>query len=149
MNVPAGRGKKKKLMKALLPLLIGLKLKLAAFAGLAYIVIALIAKKALLASLVSLAISGFIGIRKLLSQQHHAPVHHEVVQAHPVEYSSHGGGWSGGGGGASAGGYGGGGGAGGGGWESYGGGHGDAHGSYSNNVAHSIAYSAQKPVRRR
>lgn len=122
-------------MKALLPLLIGLKVKLAAFGALAYVVIALIAKKALLASLISLAISGFIAIRKLLSQQHHAPAHHETI-VHPVEYSSHGGG----GGGYSSGG-----------WDSYsGGGHGaDSHGSYSNNVAHNIAYSGQKPVRRR
>lgn len=71
-----GRGKKKKLMKAIGPLLIGLKMKLAAFAALAYIVIALIAKKALLASLLSLLISGFIAIKKLLS--HHSS-HHEVV----------------------------------------------------------------------
>lgn len=63
-------------MKVLGPLLIGLKMKLAAFAALAYIVIALIAKKALLASLLSLLISGFIAIKKLLSHQH---AHHEVV----------------------------------------------------------------------
>lgn len=70
--------KKKKFLKQLIPLLIALKVKLSAFAVIAYIVIALIAKKALLASLISLLVSGFIGIRKLLANQHHAP-HHEVV----------------------------------------------------------------------
>jgi hypothetical protein len=64
-------------MKALLPFLIGLKMKLSAFMVIAYFVIALIAKKALLASLISLAIAGFIAIKKLLSQQHQP--HHEVI----------------------------------------------------------------------
>ncbi|XP_014241387.1 uncharacterized protein LOC106662090 isoform X2 [Cimex lectularius] len=125
-----GRGKKKKILRALLPLLLGLKLKLGGFLVLSYFVIALIAKKALLASIVSLAIAGFIAVKKLLSHQ----------GGHEVHEVSHG--WSGG--------YGGGGGVGGysaGGWESYGGGH-DAHGSYSNNVAHTIAYSGQKPASR-
>ncbi|XP_065212417.1 uncharacterized protein Osi6 [Planococcus citri] len=127
--IEEGRGKKKKLMKVLGPLLIGLKMKLAAFAAIAYVVIALIAKKALLASLLSLLISGFIAIKKLLSQQHS---HHEVVEHHPH-------GWSGSGYSS-------------GGWDSYGGGgggHGDIHGSYSNNVAHTLAYSGQKASRRR
>lgn len=83
-NLKTGRGKKKKLMKQLMPLLIALKLKLSAFAGLAYIVIALIAKKALLASLISLLVSGFIGIKKLLS---HQQPHHEVV-SHTVNNKS-------------------------------------------------------------
>lgn len=125
--IEEGRGKKKKLLKALGPLLIGLKMKLAAFAALAYIVIALIAKKALLASLLSLLISGFIAIKKLLS--HHHP-HHEVVEHHPHGFS--GAGYSSGG------------------WDSYGGGGGhDIHGSYSNNVAHTLAYNGQKASRRR
>ncbi|XP_008482290.1 uncharacterized protein LOC103518989 [Diaphorina citri] len=122
-----GRGKKKKLIKALIPFIIGLKMKLGLFAVLAYFVIALIAKKAILASLISLAISGFIAIKKL--SQHHQP-HHEVVEHHahagwsaPSSYSS-------------------------GGWDSYGGGGHDAHGAYSNQVAHSVAYNGQKPVRR-
>ncbi|KAK7591299.1 hypothetical protein V9T40_002912 [Parthenolecanium corni] len=125
--IEEGRGKKKKLMKHIGPLLIGLKMKLAAFAALAYIVIALIAKKALLASLLSLLISGFIAIKKLLS--HHSP-HHEVVEHHPH-------GWSGSGYSS-------------GGWDSYGGGGGgghDIHGSYSNNVAHTLAYGGQKASR--
>lgn len=69
---------KKKYMKQIMPYLIALKVKLSAFAVIAYVVIALIAKKALLASLISLLVSGFIFVKKLLSQQHHAP-HHEVV----------------------------------------------------------------------
>lgn len=128
--IEEGRGKKKKLMKALGPLLIALKMKLAAFAAIAYVVIALIAKKALLASLLSLLISGFIAIKKLLS--HHSS-HHEVVEHHPH-------GWSGSGYSS-------------GGWDSYGGGGGggghDIHGSYSNNVAHTLAYGGQKASRRR
>lgn len=146
MYIFSGRGKKKKLLKALLPFLIGLKLKLVGFLGLAYIVIALIAKKAILASLISLAISGFIALKKLLgSKQNHGGGggHYSAVEVHPVEYSSHGGyGGFGGGGGGGGGGY-----ISSSGWDSYGG-HGDSHGSYSNNVAHSLAYSGQKPVRR-
>lgn len=68
----------KKYLKQIMPFLVALKVKLSLFAALAYVVIALIAKKALLASLISLAVSGFIGIKKLLANQHHAP-HHEVV----------------------------------------------------------------------
>lgn len=70
--------KSKKYLKQLMPFLIALKVKLSLFAALAYVVIALIAKKALLASLISLAVSGFIGVKKLLANQHHSP-HHEVV----------------------------------------------------------------------
>jgi len=77
-----GRGilKKKKFLKHLIPLLIALKVKLSAFVVIAYVVIALIAKKALLASVISLLVSGFIGIRKLLASQHQTP-HHEVVSS--------------------------------------------------------------------
>ncbi|KAF6209516.1 hypothetical protein GE061_015263 [Apolygus lucorum] len=105
-----GRGKRKKLMRALLPFLLGLKMKLAGFMVLSYFVIALIAKKALLASVVSLAIAGFIALKKLMSNQH----------GHEVHEVGHG--WSGG---YSAGG------GGGGGWDSYG--H-DAHGAYSSPI---------------
>jgi hypothetical protein len=54
---------------------------------------------------------------------------HEVGHGHGWAGPAYGGGYSGGGGG------------GGGGWESY-----DAHGAYSNNVAHTLAYNAQKPA---
>lgn len=60
-----GRGKKK-IIKKLLPLLGILKLKLAALAVLSIIGIALIAKKALLTSLIALAVSGSMALRKLL-----------------------------------------------------------------------------------
>ncbi|XP_014278445.1 uncharacterized protein [Halyomorpha halys] len=85
-----GRGKRKKLLRALLPILVAVKMKVAGFLILAYIVIALIAKKALLSSLISLAVSAFIGIKKLMSGgggHHHVPSHHEVYE--PVH------GWSG------------------------------------------------------
>jgi len=134
--IEEGRGmmKKKKLMKHLLPLLIALKVKLSAFAVIAYIVIALIAKKALLAGLISLLVSGFIFVKKLLSQHHHAP-HHEVIETHAQPHSSYGSSAPSGYSASSSG------------WDSYGGGH-DAHGSYSNNVAQTLAYGGQKPATR-
>jgi len=131
--IDEGRGmmkKNKKYLKQLMPLLIALKVKLSAFAVIAYVVIALIAKKALLASIISLFVSGFIFVKKLLSQHHHTP-HHEVIESHqthsaPSAYSA-----------SSSG------------WDSYGGGGGhDAHGSYSNNVAQTLAYGGQKPATR-
>lgn len=134
--IEEGRGmmKKKKLLKQLLPLLIALKVKLSAFAVIAYIVIALIAKKALLAGLISLLVSGFIFIKKLLSQHHQTP-HHEVIETHAQPHSSYGSSAPSGYSASSSG------------WDSYGGGH-DAHGSYSNNVAQTLAYSGQKPAAR-
>jgi hypothetical protein len=134
--IEEGRGmiKKKKLLKQILPLLIALKVKLSAFAVIAYIVIALIAKKALLAGLISLLISGFIFVKKLLSQHHHTP-HHEVVETHVQPHSSYGSSAPSGYSASSSG------------WDSYGGGH-DAHGSYSNNVAQTMAYGGQKPATR-
>ncbi|XP_067007004.2 uncharacterized protein [Anabrus simplex] len=133
-----GRGKKKKLLKTLLPILIGAKVKIAALIALGYLTIALIAKKAILASLISIAISAFIGIKKLLSQQQQHHPHHEVHEAIPIHS-----GWSGGHG-VIGGGYS----AGGGSFDSSGyGGHGE-YGSHSSPVGHAIAYSAHKPVRR-
>ncbi|XP_063229006.1 keratin, type II cytoskeletal 1 [Bacillus rossius redtenbacheri] len=153
-----GRGKKKKLLKKILPILLAVKLKMATLLGLSYLAIALIAKKAILASLISIAISAYIGIRKLLSQQqqHHGWQPHYEVET----YQAHGGGYGGGGGGGggvaySSGGfssYGGGGGGGGGGgfsggYDSSYSGHGE-YGSHSSPVAHTLAYSGQKPVKR-
>lgn len=133
--IEEGRGmlKKKKFLKHLIPLLIALKVKLSAFVVIAYVVIALIAKKALLASVISLLVSGFIGIRKLLAAQHHVP-HHEVIETH-AGHSSYGSSAPSGYSASSSG------------WDSYGGGH-DAHGSYSNNVGQTLAYGGQKPVAR-
>ncbi|XP_003401369.1 uncharacterized protein LOC100649553 [Bombus terrestris] len=66
-EVVEGRGRKK-MLKSIMPLLIAAKVKIGALATLAYFAIALIAKKAILASLVSLAISAFIGIKALWSK---------------------------------------------------------------------------------
>lgn len=113
-----GRGKKKQL-KQLLPFLIGFKLKMVGLLILAYFVIALIAKKAILASLVSLAISGFIALKKLLAAKHEP--HHESWghggwgHSAPAPVSA---GWS---------------------HEEYGG-----YGSHSQPVAQQIAYNGQK-----
>ncbi|XP_066582074.1 uncharacterized protein Osi6 [Prorops nasuta] len=63
-EVVEGRGKKK-LLKSILPLLIAAKVKIGALATLAYFGIALLAKKAIFASLISIAISAFIGLRSL------------------------------------------------------------------------------------
>jgi hypothetical protein len=56
INSPA-RGKKK-LLKKLLPILIGVKMEAVVFLALAYVGINLIAKKAILISLISIGISG-------------------------------------------------------------------------------------------
>lgn len=52
-------------MKSLLPLLIAAKVKLGVLATLSYFIIGLIAKKAIFASLIAIAISGFIGLKSL------------------------------------------------------------------------------------
>ncbi|KAK1122756.1 hypothetical protein K0M31_009198 [Melipona bicolor] len=66
-EVVEGRGKKK-ILKSILPLLIAAKVKIGALATLAYFAIGLIAKKAIFASLISLAISAFIGLKALWSK---------------------------------------------------------------------------------
>lgn len=71
----AGRGKKK-LLKSILPLLIAAKVKIGALATLAFFGIGLLAKKAILASLVSIAISAFIGLKSLWAQK---SVGHDVT----------------------------------------------------------------------
>ncbi|KAK2579927.1 hypothetical protein KPH14_007607 [Odynerus spinipes] len=60
-----GRGKKIKLLKSVIPLLIAAKAKIGALATVAYFFIALIAKKAIVASLISIAISAFVGLKAL------------------------------------------------------------------------------------
>jgi hypothetical protein len=66
--VTEARGKKKKLLKQLMPILGLLKLKFAALAVVGLFVIALIAKKALLISVIALFLSKFLLIKKLLSK---------------------------------------------------------------------------------
>lgn len=65
-----GRGKKKQL-KQLLPLLLAAKAKIGALATLGYFVTGFIAKKAIFVSLISLAISAFIGFKSLWSKGGH------------------------------------------------------------------------------
>ncbi|XP_011314555.1 uncharacterized protein Osi6 [Fopius arisanus] len=62
-----GRGKKK-LIKQILPLLIAAKVKIGVLATLAYFGIALLAKKALIASVLSIIFSAFVGLRSLWSK---------------------------------------------------------------------------------
>ncbi|XP_076241002.1 DUF1676 domain-containing protein Osi6 [Calliopsis andreniformis] len=68
--VVEGRGKKKQL-KQLLPLLLAAKAKIGALATLGYFVTGFIAKKAIVVSLISLAISAFIGFKALWAKGGH------------------------------------------------------------------------------
>ncbi|OXU22419.1 hypothetical protein TSAR_010530 [Trichomalopsis sarcophagae] len=120
-EVVEGRGKKK-LLKTIIPLLLAVKVKIGALATLAYFGIALLAKKAILASIISIAISAFIGLKALWAHKH--ALHHDTTG-----YSA---GWSSGVGAgwpapvASSG------------WSSGGSGWEDTHGAYS---AQNQAYS--------
>lgn len=66
--VSEARGKKKKILKQLLPILGLVKLKFAALAVVALFGIALIAKKALVIAVIALILSKFLLIKKLLSK---------------------------------------------------------------------------------
>lgn len=66
--VSEARGKKKKLIKKILPILGLFKLKLAALAIVAVFGIGLIAKKALVISIIALILSKFLLIKKILSK---------------------------------------------------------------------------------
>lgn len=66
--VSEARGKKKKLIKSLIPILGLVKLKMAGLAVIALFGIALIAKKALVISIIALILSKFLLIKKLLSK---------------------------------------------------------------------------------
>ncbi|KAI4491856.1 hypothetical protein M0804_003248 [Polistes exclamans] len=68
-EIVEGRVRKLKLLKTILPLLIAAKVKIGALATGAYLLIALIAKKAIIASLISIAISAFIGLKYLWSSK--------------------------------------------------------------------------------
>ncbi|XP_043266995.1 uncharacterized protein Osi6 [Venturia canescens] len=69
-EVVEGRGKKK-LMKAIMPLLALAKVKIGILSTIGYFVIGLLAKKAIFASLISLAISAFIGLKALWEKKSH------------------------------------------------------------------------------
>ncbi|XP_020284567.1 uncharacterized protein LOC109855117 [Pseudomyrmex gracilis] len=77
-EVVEARGKKKQL-KNLIPLLIAAKVKLGLLATLAYFAIGIIAKKAIFASLISLAISAFIGLKALWSGKGGSVYHHDLT----------------------------------------------------------------------
>lgn len=138
------RGKKKKILKKLLPLLGLLKVKFAVLGVIALFGIAIIAKKALLLSVLSIAISAASFFRNAIgklggggassggwsSSSGHGHGHEEII-AYTNGGGASSGGWSSGGGSAGAGGWGN-----AGGYESYG-----EHGSHSSPVAQSIAYS--------
>jgi hypothetical protein len=122
------RGKKKSL-KNLIPILIGLKLKAIIFLALASLAISLVAKKAILVSLISIAISSFVAVRKLLSQRSRRP-HNEVYETY---VGHHGGGWDGV---AGAGAY-------------IASGYGEAgYASHASPAAHTLAYGIQKAARK-
>jgi hypothetical protein len=124
----AARGKKK-LLKNLIPILIGVKLKAIIFLALASLAISLIAKKAIFVSLVSVAISTFVALRKLLGQRSRQP-HTEVYDTY---MSHHGGGWDGA---AGAVGY-------------IGSGYGQAgYASHASPAAQTLAYGVQKAARK-
>jgi hypothetical protein len=133
-----GRGKKK-ILKSLLPLVGILKLKMVGLAIIKLFGLLLLAKKALFISLIALALSKFLLIKKLLSGGGGKKGGEEVVAYHSSPSS---GGWSSGGGGGSGGSSG---------WDSYssggGGGGGGGYGEYASHSqpAHSIAYAAHKP----
>ncbi|XP_029160704.1 uncharacterized protein LOC114932590 [Nylanderia fulva] len=84
-DVVEGRGKKKGI-KGLIPILIAAKVKIGLLMTLAYFAISIIAKKAIFASLISLAISAFIGLKALWAKKS-GGYHHDVTA-----YNS---GWSG------------------------------------------------------
>ena len=110
------------MLKNLLPALIGVKLKAAFFLALAYVGSNLMAKKAILVSLISIAISAFQASRKLLIQRAHQP--HDVYDTY---VGHHGRGWNG----------------------ALGVGYGHArYGSHSSSVAHILAYGTQKVFRK-
>ncbi|KAF7407997.1 uncharacterized protein V1477_004606 [Vespula maculifrons] len=68
-EIVEGRVRKLKLLKSVIPLLIAAKAKIGALATIAYFFIALVAKKAIFASLISIAISAFIGLKYLWSSK--------------------------------------------------------------------------------
>ncbi|XP_014221840.1 uncharacterized protein LOC106649082 [Trichogramma pretiosum] len=73
-DIAEGRSKKKHLMKKLMPLIMLAKVKFGVLATLGYFALALIAKKALLVSFVSLVLSAIVGLKGLFSkgsQGHH------------------------------------------------------------------------------
>lgn len=86
-------------MKGILPLLIAAKVKMGILATLTYFVTGLLAKKAILVSLISLAISAFLGMKSLWGGKGG----YEVTSYSNGWNAPISGGWSGGGGGGGGG----------------------------------------------
>lgn len=84
-NYVSARGKKKKIVKSLIPILLLLKLKAAALIPIALGALALVAFKALIIGKIALIISLIIGLQKLLANKHTS---YDVV-AHPVHDYGH------------------------------------------------------------
>lgn len=68
--IVSGRGKAKKQLRTLMPLLIALKMKVIALVTLLYLGIAAIAKKALVAGVISLVVSAYLGLKNLMANKH-------------------------------------------------------------------------------
>ncbi|XP_014599885.1 PREDICTED: uncharacterized protein LOC106784634 [Polistes canadensis] len=84
-SLDEARGKKKKIVKSLLPILLLLKAKTAILLPLALGALALLAFKALIIGKIALIISAIIGLQKLLASKNQS---YEVV-AHPVHSHAH------------------------------------------------------------
>lgn len=88
-SLEEGRGKKKKIVKSLIPLLLLLKLKFAALIPIALGVLAFLALKALVFGKIALVISAILGLQKLMGAKHQ---NYEVVGhgGHHEEHHDHG-----------------------------------------------------------
>ncbi|KAF7414129.1 hypothetical protein HZH68_002618 [Vespula germanica] len=84
-SLDEARGKKKKIVKSLLPILLLVKAKAAILIPLALGALALLAFKALVIGKIALIISAIIGLQKLLASKNQS---YEVV-AHPVHSHAH------------------------------------------------------------
>lgn len=90
-----GRIKKMKDTKNMTTALVGVGMALLALAGGAILGVAFVAKKAIVASLISLAISVVMGIKKFMSTQKHPIMSHEGPANWEVPASLHGSGMDG------------------------------------------------------
>ncbi|XP_051169745.1 uncharacterized protein LOC127287065 [Leptopilina boulardi] len=83
-SLEEGRGKKKKIVKSLIPLLLLLKLKFAALIPIAIGVLAFLALKALVFGKIALVISAILGLQKLMGAKHqtYEVPHHEEHHEH-------------------------------------------------------------------
>lgn len=70
------------MLKMMIPIIIGLKLKFIAFMKITALVVTAIAKKALVVAIISLFMSSYLGLKVLINQRkgpnHHFNDHHQV-----------------------------------------------------------------------